>query len=180
MSDDSSHGYRRENSGHIKEFILTIGSTINFFKNGRVTGLFHTIGEPTPTRIIAEGYATAASLHESTGHCVHVAFNSHNLQQVAESIRRMHSDVELVIAADDDWKAEGNPGLTMRQKLRKHQALSFPSRPWQVNNRKEKDTDFNDLYLIEGPQAVKNCIDRAERTEKDSISTPVRKSNRKI
>ena len=48
-----------------------------------------------------------------------------------------------------------------------------------MNNRKEKDTDFNDLYLIEGPRAVKNCIDRAERTEKDSISTPGRKSNSK-
>ena len=51
-----------------QKFILTIGSRIKFFENGRVTGLFHTIGEPTPTRIIAEGYATAASLHESTGY----------------------------------------------------------------------------------------------------------------
>ena len=150
-----------------------------FLKNGRVTGLFHTIGEPTPTRIIAEGYATAASLHESTGHCVHVAFNSHNLQQVAESIRRVHSDVELIIAADDDWKAEGNPGLTYATKAAQASGAKLSIPTWQVNNRKEKDTDFNDLYLIEGPQAVKNCIDRAERTEKDSISTPGRKSNRK-
>ena len=119
-----------------------------FLKNGRVTGLFHTIGEPTPTRIIAEGYATAASLHESTGHCVHVAFNSHNLQQVAKSIREAHSDVELIIAADDDWKTEGNPGLTYATKAAQASGAKLSIPTWPVNNRGEKDTDFNDLCLI--------------------------------
>ena len=72
----------------------------------------HTLGDPTPTRIIAEGFSTGASIHEATGHCVHIAFNCHNLKSVAESIRKAHPDTDLIIAADDDWKTEGNPGMT--------------------------------------------------------------------
>ena len=83
-----------------------------FLKDGRSTGLMHTLGDPTPTRIIAEGFSTGASIHVATGHCVHIAFNCHNLKTVAESIRKAHPDTDLVIASDDDWKTEGNPGLT--------------------------------------------------------------------
>ena len=79
-----------------------------FLKDGRSSGLMHTLGEPTPTRIIAEGFSTGASIHEATGHCVHIAFNCHNLKSVAESIRIAHPDTDLVIAADDDWKTEEN------------------------------------------------------------------------
>ena len=74
-----------------------------FLKDGRSSGLMHTLGEPTPTRVIAEGFSTGASIHEATGHCVHIAFNCHNLKTVAESIRKAHPDTDLVIAADDDW-----------------------------------------------------------------------------
>ena len=59
-----------------------------FLKNGRVKRLFYTIGTPTQKHILTEGYATAASIYESTGICAHVAFNCGNLKAVAEELRK--------------------------------------------------------------------------------------------
>ena len=129
-----------------------------FLKNGRVTGLFHTIGEPTPTRIIAEGYATAASLHESTGYCVHIAFNCHNLKSVTEAIRKKYPDANLIIAADDDHMTNGNPGLSKA----KEAAIEFGGAlavPDFGESRGSNDTDFNDLHQLKGAFAVRIGIE---------------------
>ena len=81
-------------------------------KNGRTSGLYFTIGNLSIQHVVCEGYATGASIHAATGYCVHVAFNAWNLKAVAQTIRKLHSDVELFIAADDDHKTDGNPGVT--------------------------------------------------------------------
>jgi Uncharacterized protein conserved in bacteria len=127
-------------------------------KNGRVTGLFHTIGEPKSTRIIAEGYATAASLHESTSYCVHIAFNCHNLKSVTEVIRKKYPDANLIIAADDDHMTNGNPGLSKAKEaaIKFGGALAVPD---FGENRGSNDTDFNDLHQLKGPFAVKFGIE---------------------
>ena len=83
-----------------------------FMKNGRISGLFFTIGNPSNERVVCEGYATGASIHEATGYCVHVAFNAGNLKSVAKTIRQQHYESKIFIAADDDYRTEGNPGLT--------------------------------------------------------------------
>ena len=132
-----------------------------FLKDGRSSGLMHTLGEPTPTRIIAEGFSTGASIHEATGHCVHIAFNCHNLKTVAESIRKAHPDTDLVIAADDDWKTEGNPGLTKGTDAARSVKAKLAIPTWPEDQRGEKDTDFNDLALSQGPAHLKTCIGRA-------------------
>ena len=118
-----------------------------FLKNGRVKGLFHTIGTPTQKHILTEGYATAASIFESTGICAHVAFNCGNLKAVAEELRKLHPDSELIIAADDDWKTEDNPGIRHAKEtaISTNCKLAIPI--WSEGNRSEKDTDFNDLFL---------------------------------
>jgi hypothetical protein len=55
---------------HGIQFISPDGS--KKFKTGtNKTGHFHTIGKAKDnTIVIAEGYATAASIHQATGHCV--------------------------------------------------------------------------------------------------------------
>ena len=132
-----------------------------FLKDGRSSGLMHTLGKPTPTRIIAEGFSTGASIHEATGHYVHIAFNCHNLKTVAESIRIAHPDADLVIAADDDWKTEGNPGLTKGTDAARSFKAKLAIPTWSEDQRGEKDTDFNDLALSQGQAHVKTCIGRA-------------------
>jgi putative DNA primase/helicase len=66
-------------------------------------GHFHLIG-PTPTWLIlvAEGYATAASLHMATGYPVAVAFDAGNLMAVSEALRWRYKHARILICADDD------------------------------------------------------------------------------
>ena len=84
-----------------------------FLRGGRVTGLFHRIGRPVDqTLVICEGYATGATLHESSGQAVAVAFNCNNLKPVAKALRSKYPEATLIIAADNDRHTLGNPGLT--------------------------------------------------------------------
>jgi putative DNA primase/helicase len=65
-------------------------------------GFFHLIGTPTWIVLVAEGYATAASVHEATGLPVAVAFDAGNLAPVAAALRKRYKLVKILIAADDD------------------------------------------------------------------------------
>jgi len=66
-----------------------------FLKGGRVAGGFYVLGDAwtAPTVIIAEGYATAASVHEATGLPVVVAFFAGNLAAVSERWRQLLAQV---------------------------------------------------------------------------------------
>jgi putative DNA primase/helicase len=83
-----------------------------FERGGRKSGLFHLLGEPGNQIVIAEGFATAASIHEALGLPVVVAFDCGNLPAVAKAIRGWLPFAHIVIAADDDHATEGNPGVT--------------------------------------------------------------------
>ena len=63
---------------------------------------FHLIGYPTDLLLVAEGYATAASLHEATGFPVAVAFDAGNLQSVATALKKRYPHTKFLICADDD------------------------------------------------------------------------------
>ncbi|MFZ2828698.1 DUF927 domain-containing protein [Hydrogenophaga sp.] len=97
------------------------GSDKLFLKGGRKSGLWHLVGELASSGagadaagpavlLIAEGYATAATLHEATGHLVAVAFDAGNLQHVARALRQQHPAALLVVAGDDDRDTEVQTG----------------------------------------------------------------------
>lgn len=78
-----------------------------FLKGGRTKSLFTVIGEPFEGRIyIAEGFATAATVHELTEDACFVAFSASNLPAVAQVVRRSFPDEEIVLAADADPAGE--------------------------------------------------------------------------
>lgn len=77
-----------------------------FLKGGRKKGHFYLLGMPGKTLLIAEGFATAASVHEATGHAVAVAFDAGNLEPVARALRLRYPFAKIIIAADNDT---GNP-----------------------------------------------------------------------
>lgn len=52
--------------------------------------------------LVAEGYATAASLHEATGYPVAVAFDAGNLDKVARALRQHYPAALLALCGDDD------------------------------------------------------------------------------
>ncbi len=74
----------------------------NFLPGAQVAGLFHWIGERTETVCLAEGYATAASIHEATSYRCFVAFSAGNLPPVALIVRATLPDARIVICGDHD------------------------------------------------------------------------------
>jgi len=74
----------------------------DFLSAGRVTGLFHWIGQRTETVCLAEGYASAATVYETTGYRCFVAFSAGNLPIVASVVREAMPEARIVICADHD------------------------------------------------------------------------------
>jgi putative DNA primase/helicase len=115
------------------------------FMGGRKAGLLHIIGEPSDTLLIAEGYATAATVHEATGFRTFVAFDCGNLKAVAMAVRKRHPGQRIVICADNDRHTAGNPGLTKAREaaLAVGGFVSVPEFPEGAEG-----TDFNDLAAL--------------------------------
>ena len=131
-----------------------------FMAGGAKRGGIYQIGTESEQVVVCEGFATGASIHEGTGYTVAVAFDAGNLLPVAEAFLVKLPNIKLIIAADDDWKREGNPGLTKaREAARKVGA--YLAIPQFSSDRSERDTDFNDLHKLSGLDVVKAQIDSA-------------------
>ena len=87
------------------QFIATDG-TKRFYTGGKMQGGYFTIGKPDDMVLIAEGYATAMTLHEATGKCVVVAFNAGNLKPVCDMVRSQYAG-RVIICADNDASGVG-------------------------------------------------------------------------
>lgn len=96
---------------HTLQFIGTDGGK-RFLTGGRIAGCYYAIGRPDDALLLAEGYATAATLHQATGRAVAVCFNCGNLVAVARALRTKFPRLKLVVCADNDAATGGNPGLT--------------------------------------------------------------------
>ena len=97
---------------HGMQFIAPDG-TKRFRTGTNKSGNFYGMGEAKDkTLCIAEGYATAASVHQATGYPVLVAFDAGNLRPVATIIKSQFPYLKIIICADDDQCTIGNPGLT--------------------------------------------------------------------
>lgn len=140
--------------------------TKRFQSGGRIKGCYHSIGKPAGVLVISEGFATGASIRECTGHAVAVAFNAGNLLAVAQALRGKYPKLQITVAADDDHRTEGNPGLTKAREAAKAVGgkLAVPKLP---EGRGEKDSDFNDLHRLAGLEAVKSCIEAAQAGAED-------------
>lgn len=130
---------------------------------GRRKGLFHLIGDHQDggPLVICEGFATGASIREATGHPVAVAFNAGNLEAVALALRAKFPELALVLAADDDHRTEGNPGMSKATAAARAVGglLAVPSFP--EGCRPDDATDFNDLHQLAGVEAVRECFEAA-------------------
>lgn len=86
-------------------------STKLFLPGGAKRGHFCPIGQPVKgadgrlTFVVAEGFATAASVHEATGHGCVVAFDAGNLGPVCREIRARFPDARILLVGDRDAKA---------------------------------------------------------------------------
>lgn len=103
----------RDEHGHLHtlQFIGADGAK-RFLTGGRIRGCYCAIGRPADVLLVCEGYATAATLHQATGHATAAAFSAGNLEPVARALRAKFPRLALVLAADNDYATPGNPGLT--------------------------------------------------------------------
>lgn len=93
-----------------------LGRDKDFLSGGKLGGVFHAIGQPTNEIIICEGYATGASLYAATNLLVLCAMSAGNLEPVAKAVRSADQNKKIFIAADNDVKTRGNPGLSAAKK----------------------------------------------------------------
>ncbi|MHC1652916.1 VapE domain-containing protein [Stenotrophomonas maltophilia] len=138
-----------------------LGRDKDFFAGGRKQGCFHVIGKPRPDHpiAIAEGYATAESIHQATGWCVVIAWDAGNLAAVARAWRANLPDAAFVVCADNDqWTRHpvDNPGVSQAT----HAAAAIDARVvWPefatLHADDDHPTDFNDLHLRQGLDAVR-------------------------
>lgn len=126
-----------------------------FLRGGRKSGLFHVIGAINAKQplVMAEGYATAASVHEATGWPCVVCFDAGNLVKVTEQFKQRYPDALLVVAGDDDLptfaKKGKNPGRE-KATLASQKASAALAFPLGLN---PDQSDFNDLVASLGTQA---------------------------
>jgi putative DNA primase/helicase len=112
----------------------------------------------SPAVVIAEGYATAATLAEHGKVLVLSAYDSGNLLSVAAAVHKRWPDKAIVVGGDDDHRAENNPG---REKaLAAAEAVTgvaiFPT--LSAEQRGKGFADFNDLGTL-NPGVVSRQLD---------------------
>ncbi|MEX3764431.1 toprim domain-containing protein [Paraburkholderia phenoliruptrix] len=150
----------------------------DYLSGGDKNGRFYAFGQPQTVNgrevvVIAEGYATGASVHEATGHAVIIAFDAPNLLPVANAIRSRDrfKNATLVIAADNDqWtvKPVENPGLTRAREVVEAVGARIALPPFgpetgiaDANGKMRGPTDWNDWAQLHGNESVKALFDEA-------------------
>lgn len=81
-----------------------------YHSGGQTTGKFWMLGslDELGTLYVAEGFATAATIHETTNRPVAVAYSASNLVPVTGILRQMHGATQdIVIVADNDKSGVG-------------------------------------------------------------------------
>ncbi len=114
--DVAAHGLRQDRQGSLLvpmrdvagrlwgvQTITADGGKL-YMAGGKKQGTHALLGELRPGQplVIAEGFATAATMREVTGLAVAVAFDSGNLAEVARAYRERDPARPIVIAADND------------------------------------------------------------------------------
>lgn len=137
--------------------------------------------------LLAEGYATAAKVHQLTGLPVMATMTCGNLEAVATAVKEKFSKARVIVAADNDAKTQQergfNPGITSAKMLvSKELAIDcvFP----EFENYKD-GTDWDDYALKYGVEKAMKvlrdgiewaCMDengRKEKAKKDTLADNV-------
>lgn len=118
--------------------------------------------DPGEAVLVAEGYATGASLHMATSCAVAVAFDAGNLLAVGKALREQFPGRSLVFCADDDWqtRVNGQPHNTGLEKAENAAVILGGQvvRPVFSGERQPGWTDFNDLHGAEGLAVVRGQV----------------------
>ncbi len=166
-------------SGRIQslQFILpdkpAEGTDKFFLKGGKTSGGFFSIPAKNNTKdgplLIAEGYATGASLHLATGYAVLLAFNAGNLEAVTRTARSRYPDREIMLCADNDCetvKPDGTPWNPGREAASRA-ARAVGGKLAVCPAHDGKAADFNDLHRLRSLEAVCAVVEAARKQDTD-------------
>lgn len=147
----------------------------HFLKGGEKSGSYAVLGnlerEAHKGIVLAEGFATAASIRKATGAPVVIAFDSGNMIRIAENMAtRLPKTQRVILAADNDPSGTGLAAASQAAVILGGRArIALPDfspetvgrfqaahGAWdEKRNRENLPTDFNDLHLTEGIEAVR-------------------------
>jgi putative DNA primase/helicase len=166
-----AHGIRQDADGRLMVPVHDVDGRIwslqrigkdgfkQFHEGGRVEGGHFVIGDvrqPGPL-LIAEGFATAATLHEMTGMPAIVAFNAGNLLAEAQTYRQLFPARAITIAGDNDWQralerdALGRPKINVGRVKAEEAAAAIGSQAVIPTFPPDSlGTDWNDLARTQG------------------------------
>lgn len=164
----------RDANGRLWNIQIVAENGKRFLKDSHKVGTMHVVevtgkgtlsaippGSNNPI-IIAEGYATASTIHERTGLPVVAAFDAGNLKTVAEAVRAKHPDRPILIAADNDHSIkEGNIGMIKAEEAAKAVGGVAVAPKFTPEEMARGLTDFNDLHQARGGQHVSRAIEGA-------------------
>ncbi|WP_393948574.1 primase-helicase zinc-binding domain-containing protein [Kluyvera intermedia] len=129
-------------------------------KGGQVKGACHIIEgkKQAGKRLwIAEGYATALTVHHLTGETVMVALSSVNLLSLASLARQKHPACQIVLAADRDLSGDGQTKAAAAAEACEG-IVALPS----------VFGDWNDAFMQRGEDATRKAIYDAIRPPGES------------
>jgi putative DNA primase/helicase len=110
--------------------------------------------ETTQVFCVCEGWATAISIHLSTGCQVFFGAALHSLMEITQMIRKRWPRKTIVVCADNDERTQGNPGFTVAKKVADQCGVSLAIPPLPG--------DFDDLRQTRGMSAVRKLVLRGE------------------
>lgn len=142
--------------------------TKGFEKPGCCTRLGVYDPQLSPLVLVVEGYATGLTARMATDrqHPVFVALDAGNLAHVVPLLRHLCPRSRILILADDDWQTRDprtqqlcNPGRAAAKAIAKQvDGCDFVTPVFSSESRQKKDTDFNDLHVREGIDAVRRQL----------------------
>ena len=124
-----------------------------FMSGGSMKGGFHLIQGDDSKVYIAEGYATAATIHAVTGASVYVAFNAGKLKEVAAIAKQRHSTV--IIASDNDHAKADNVGRKKAEQAAGELGLTVVIPEFNTGST---GTDWNDFFAEYGEHATREGL----------------------
>lgn len=164
----------RDAGGFIHTIQTILPSAKRFEPGSRKSGTFHLIdpdrkfGKGHDPLLVAEGYATAATVHMAVGLPCVSAFDAGNLLPVVKSLREQYPDLPIVIMADNDHQhtrktPDGvdelwNKGVELAKVAALEVDAHVLAPEFSADEKALGLTDFNDLQVSSGLEAVHDQI----------------------
>ncbi|MEC6624356.1 LPD7 domain-containing protein [Enterobacter hormaechei] len=141
--------------------------TKNLKKGAEKTGNYFVVGgalNPQVPLLYAEGYATAASLHQATGMPVIMTVDAGNMVTVSRKLSELYPDSAHIILGEDDFTKDDNKGLNKAREAAEAIGGTYIIPQFTESERAlafagaGSFSDFNDIHTSRGIDAVRDQL----------------------